>query len=183
VQRIQLPIVQSLRDQLIKAGLITEAKSRPEEKKPECSASPAPRSAEKSIPPLPPLALPGSRAHQRLTALQQVELDKRLRALVMASQVPIEPGNCAFHFVTRKGKVRRLEISETQVKLLEAGALAIVERPDPAQIEHALVPQATADEMLSLTEKSVRFYNRKDSPIGFSPAEDEASGGEPPSPQ
>jgi uncharacterized protein YaiL (DUF2058 family) len=168
--------VQSLRDQLIKAGLITEAK-------PERPSTSAPRGAEKSIPPLPPLALPGSKAHQRLTALQQLELDKRLRALVMASQVPIEPGSCAFHFVTRKGKVRRLEISEAQVKLLEAGALAIVERPDPAQIEHSLVPQATADQMLSLSEKSVRFYNRKGSPIGFSPAEDEASGGESPNPQ
>jgi hypothetical protein len=37
--------------------------------------------------------------------------------------------------------------------------------------------------MLSLSEKSVRFYNRKGSPIGFSPAEDEASGGESPNPQ
>jgi uncharacterized protein YaiL (DUF2058 family) len=127
--------------------------------------------------------LPGSKAHQRLTALQQLDLDKRLRALVMASQVPIEPGNCAFHFVTRKGKVRRLEIAEAQVKLLEEGALAIVERPDPGQIEHALVPQTTADQMLSLSEKSVRFYNRKGAPIGFTPTEDEASGGESPNPQ
>jgi len=176
-----MPIVQSLRDQLIKAGLITEAKNRPEEKRPERSTGPV--SAEKAIPPLPPLALPGSKAHQRLTALQQLELDKRLRALVVASQVPIEPGDSAFHFVTRKGKVRRLEITDAQVKLLEAGALAVVERPDPAQIEHALVPPETADQMLSLSEKSVRFYNRKGSPIGFTPTEDEVSGGETPNPQ
>jgi uncharacterized protein YaiL (DUF2058 family) len=178
-----MAVVQSLRDKLIKAGLITEAKSRPEEKKPARSADPAPRTAERSIPPLPPLALPGSKAHQRLTALQQLELDKRLRALVVASQVPIEPGGCAFHFVTRKGRVRRLELSETQVKQLEAGALAIVERPDPAQIEHALVPQTTADQMVPLSEKSVRFYNRKGSPIGFTPADEEVSGGEVPNAQ
>ena len=124
-----MPIVQSLRDKLIKAGLITEAKSHPEERKPERSPTPASRGLERSIPPLPPLALPGSKAHQRLTALQQLELDKRLRALVVASQVPIEKGDCAFHFVTRKGRVRRLELCEAQVKQLEAGTLAIVERP------------------------------------------------------
>jgi uncharacterized protein YaiL (DUF2058 family) len=166
--------VQSLREKLIRAGLITEAAAdQPAEEKAQ-ARNQAP------IHPLLPLALPGSKAHQRLTALQQLERDKRLRELVLATQVPLEPGECAFHFVTRKGKVRRLELSEAQAKLLADGALAVVERPEPAQIEHSLVPSQTADQMLKLFEKSVRFYNREGDPIGLTRAEDEpAPNGEP----
>ncbi len=173
--------MQSLRDQLIKAGLIKEEQGRQaEDKKPAHLPETAAKQAERPIPALPPLALPGSKAHQRLTALQQLELDRRLRELALASQVPIEPGDCAFHFVTRKGKVRRLELSAAQVKQLEEGALAIVERPEAAQIEHSLVPPETAENMLRLSEKSVRFYNRQGSPIGFAPGDDDGSDREPP---
>jgi uncharacterized protein YaiL (DUF2058 family) len=169
--------MQSLRDQLIKAGLIKEEQA--EQKKPGRSPDAAASREERPIPELPPLALPGSKAHQRLAALQQLELDRRLRELVLAAQVPIEPGDCAFHFVTRMGKLRRLELSVAQVKQLEKGELAIVERPDPAQIGHSLVPPETADRMLRLSEKAVRFYNRKGSPIGFAPGDDDGSDGSP----
>jgi uncharacterized protein YaiL (DUF2058 family) len=172
-----MPRVQSLRDQLIKAGLITEAQANgAEEDKSAQPAESASKGPQRTIPPLPPLALPGSRAHQRLAALQQLELDRRLRQLVLASQLPLEPGECAFHFITRKGKVRRLELSESQAKQLEEGVLAIVERPEPAQIEHSIVPAEAAERMLRLSEKSVRFYNRKGAPIGVSPGEDDAPG-------
>ena len=169
--------VHSLRDQLIKAGLITEAhaKSTEEEKLPR-TAELASKRSQRAIPPLPPLALPGSKAHQRLAALQQLELDKRLLELVLGSQLPLEPGECAFHFITRKGKVRRLELSAAQAKQLEEGVLAIVERPEPAQIEHSIVPSEAAEQMLRLSQKSVRFYNRKEAPIGVGPGEDDASG-------
>ena len=43
----------------------------------------------------------------------------------------------------------------------------MVERPEPAQIEHSLVPAAAAEQMFALSKKSVRFLNRKESPIGF----------------
>jgi hypothetical protein len=179
-----MPAVQSLRDKLIKAGLITEARGGEDKEKKTGRPAPAgPKSAQRPIPPLPPLALPGSKVQQRLTALEQMELNKRLRELVLASQVPIEPGDRAFHFVTRKGKLRRLELSAAQVKQLEEGALAIVERPDPGQIDHSLVPPDTADRMVRLSEKSVRFYNRKGAPIGFAPEGDEDGGQGPPGPR
>ncbi len=76
----------------------------------------------------------------------------------------IEPGETTFYFMTRKGKLRRLELTPAQAKQLEDGALGVVERPEPAQIEHSLVPAATAEQMFALSKKSVRFLNRKENP-------------------
>ncbi|MCE9669476.1 DUF2058 family protein [Myxococcus stipitatus] len=111
--------------------------------------------------------MPGSKAYQRAESKRQIELDRALRELALGAQVTLEPGETAFYFMTRKGKLRRLELSPEQAKRLEEGELAVVERPDPAQIEHSLVPAATAEQMFALSKKAVRFLNRKDSPIGF----------------
>ncbi|MDY7229266.1 DUF2058 family protein [Hyalangium rubrum] len=111
--------------------------------------------------------MPGSKEYQRIESKKQVELDRALRELVLGGQVPTEPGETAFYFMTRKGKLRRLELSPNQAKQLEDGVLGVVERPEPAQIEHSLVPAATAEQMFALSKKAVRFLNRKESPIGF----------------
>lgn len=179
--------MQNLRDKLMKAGLVSkeqtdaaeaEAARKKEESKraAEARRTAAPRPPpsrphsneprfEAPIPKLPPL--PGSKAHQRLEALRQVELDKRIRELVRSQEVLPEVGDVRFHFMTRKGKLRRLEISAAQQKLLEEGKLAIAERPEPALIEHSIVPREIAEQLLLLSEKSVRFYNRDGKPIGF----------------
>ena len=120
---------------------------------------------EKAIPKLPPL--PGSKAYQRAESKKQVEIDRALRELVLGAQVPVEPGETAFYFMTRKGKLRRLELTPAQAKQLEEGELGVVERPEPAQIEHSLVPASAAEQMFALSKKSVRFLNRKDNPVGF----------------
>jgi uncharacterized protein YaiL (DUF2058 family) len=136
------------------------------------------------VPKLPPL--PGSKAAQRMESKKQVELDRKLRELVHGGQVPVDVGATVFYFMTRKGKLRRLELTETQAKQLENGELAVVERPEPAQIEHSLVPAAVAEQMYALSKKAVRFLNRKESPVGFMSDEDikqkqaaEAAGEEP----
>ncbi|MGE6760951.1 DUF2058 family protein [Corallococcus interemptor] len=120
---------------------------------------------EKPIPKLPPM--PGSKAYQRAESKKQVELDRALRELVLGAQVPQEPGETAFYFMTRKGKLRRMELSPAQAKQLEDGELGVVERPEPAQIEHSLVPAAVAEQMFALSQKAVRFFNRKENPVGF----------------
>ncbi|RKH22897.1 DUF2058 family protein [Corallococcus praedator] len=120
---------------------------------------------DKPIPKLPPM--PGSKAYQRAESKKQVELDRALRELVLGSQVPQEPGETTFYFMTRKGKLRRMELSPVQAKQLEDGELGVVERPEPAQIEHSLVPAAAAEQMFQLSAKAVRFFNRKESPVGF----------------
>ena len=179
--------MQNLRDKLLKAGLVTaeqaekaektaEAAPRPErqEQRPERPASDERGSGPlmvarlqplSSIPKLPPLA--GSKASQRLEAKRQQEQDRRLRERVLAAQVAVEPGERAFYFVTRKNRLRRLELSDAQAEALEQGRLAVVERPDPAQIEHALIPGELALALVSEFPKAVRFLNAPGSPVGF----------------
>jgi|CXWL01.1.fsa_nt_gi uncharacterized protein YaiL (DUF2058 family) len=184
----------SLKDKLLKAGLVSEeqaqkveaekasaqkaaaerAASRPQ---PAAARQPhAPRRREmrdevstpveaRNVPKFAPL--PGSKAWNQEEARKQQALDRQLRELVLAAQVAMEPGDRVFHFQTRKGKLRRLDLSAAQATLLEEGKLAVVERPDPAQIEHALIPVEVAEKMLALSERSVRFLNKDGANVGF----------------
>ncbi len=137
-----------------------------ESNRPRAPSGPARTPAyEAPIPKLPPL--PGSKAHQRIESQKQRELADKLRSLVQSGQVELELGDHAFHFVTRKGRLRRMQLSEAQAKMLEEGKLAVVERQEPAQIEHSLVSPETAAQMFVLLEKSVRFFNRDGAPVGF----------------
>lgn len=117
------------------------------------------------MPKLPPLQ--GSKEAHRLQARKQVELDRALRELVLSNTVPVEVGATPFYFVTRKNKLRRLEMTPEQAKRLEMGELAVVERPDPDKIEHALVTPAIAEQMLKLSERAVRFLNKEGAKVGF----------------
>lgn len=185
--------MQSLRDKLLKAGLVSEeaAKKAESEKKapPKSSAPPRrddrppPRRDDRPPPPrrddrpytpredtarLPKFApLPGSKEAHRLQAKKQLESDRTLRERVLATQVPKETGETPFYFVTRKNKLRRLERSADQAKKLETGELAVVERPDPDQIEHALIPADVARELLPNHPKAVRFLNAPGAAVGF----------------
>ncbi len=109
------------------------------------------------IPKLPPM--PGSKEAHRLQSKKQVQLDKDLREMVVATEVAKEPGATTFHFVTRKNTLRRLELTEAQAKRIETGELGVVERPDPDKIDHSLVPAEVARAMAKLSPKSVRFLN------------------------
>ena len=170
----------SLKDKLMQAGLVTEEQAKKAESQPAPAAparrpsfSPPVRNpvAESRIPKLPPL--PGSRQHQREESKKQLELDRALRELVVGAEVPVEVGATTFHFVTRKGKLRRLELSEAQAKKLELGELAVVERPDPGEISHALVPPETAFALMPLSHRAVRFFAREGVKVGFVDGESE----------
>ncbi len=126
---------------------------------------PAERSAP--IPKLPPLPVPNNKEFQRLEAKRQVELDRKLRELVTAAQLEVEPGEHTFYFVTRKNRLRRISMTPELARRLESGEVAVVERPEPAQIEHSLVPAETARQMMALSERAVRFFNQGEQPIGF----------------
>lgn len=184
--------MQSLRDKLLKAGLVSEdaAKKSESEAKSQGERKSAPRepkaprtesnggggapsgvrtfrpeSADARIPKLPPLA--GTAAANRAASRQQLENDRKIRERVLATQVAQEPGATTFYFATRKNKLRRLDLSEAQAKLLQEGKLAVVERPDPDKIEHALVPPEVALELKGLSEKVVRFLNQGGAAVGF----------------
>ena len=179
----------SLKDKLLKAGLVSEEAAKKAEAEKEATQKAAQQRARGPVAasakaPMPrresPVArleenrhvpkfapLPGSKAWNQEEARKQQALDKQLRELVLAAQVTLEPGDRVFHFQTRKGKLRRLELSAAQGALLEEGKLAVVERPDPAQIEHALVPVEVAEKMLALSERAVRFLNKAGNNVGF----------------
>jgi len=182
--------MQNLRDKLLKAGLVSaektaEAVKTPQPPAPKRPASPPPAARPHrqprpasgpliavrreplvaSVPKLPPL--PGSREAQRLESRKQLEQDRALREQVSATQVQVQPGERAFYFVTRKNRLRRLELSLEQAAALESGALAVVEKPEPGQIEHALVPSETAEALLHDFPRAVRFFNRSGEPVGF----------------
>lgn len=184
--------MQSLRDKLLKAGLVSEeaAKKAESEKKavPKSSAAPRrddrppprrddrppPRRDDRPYTPredtsrLPKFApLPGSKEAHRQQAKKQLESDRNLRERVLATQVAKETGDTPFYFVTRKNKLRRLELSADQAKKLETGELAVVERPDPDQIEHALIPADVARELIPNHPKAVRFLNAPGAAVGF----------------
>jgi uncharacterized protein YaiL (DUF2058 family) len=173
--------MQSLKDKLLKAGLVSEEQAKkaeaekatrpPARARPASPARPVQHRAPDEIPKLPPLA--NSKEANRHLARQQLELDRKLREKVLAAEVPLEAGSATFHFVTRKGKLRRLELSEAQQKKLEQGELAVVERPDPDQIAHALVPAAVALELKGLSERCVRFLNKDGEQVGFVDAPEE----------
>lgn len=164
--------MQNLRDKLLKAGLVTAEQAEKAEKAPQARQGSkggpwmvARLQPPAAIPKLPPL--PGSKASQRLEAKRQVERDRQLRERVLAAEVAVEPGERTFYFVTRKNRLRRLELSEAQAEGLEQGRLAVVERPDPAQIEHALVPAELALALVGEFPKAVRFLNAPGAPVGF----------------
>lgn len=196
--------MQSLRDKLLKAGLVSEdaakkaetdaskkptreaTPSRRDERPPRSDARPSrrddrpPRSEARPprhedrrrdepiasrLPKLPPLA--GTKEAHRQQARKQLELDRQMRELVLTHTVPTDVGATPFYFVTRKNKLRRLELTEAQAKLLESGQLAVVERPDPDKIEHALVTPEIAEQLLALSPRAVRFLNKEGAKVGF----------------
>jgi hypothetical protein len=181
--------MQNLRDKLLKAGLVSveqaaeAAAAPPAAPRPSRPARPTPPAGpeakqavgpliavrreplEAALPKLPPLA--GSREAQRLESRKQLEQDRALRERVSAAQVPLSSGERAFYFLTRHNRLRRLELSLAQAEALESGALAVVERPEPGQIEHALVPADAAEMLLRDFPKAVRFFNKQGGAVGF----------------
>jgi uncharacterized protein YaiL (DUF2058 family) len=170
--------MQSLRDKMIQAGLIKAGAEAPREaprqaprqspRRPQSGPRRGQRPEERveaRIPRLPPLA--GSKEAHRQQARKQLELDRAVRERVLGAQVALEPGATTFHFVTRKNRLRRLELSAGQAALLQGGTLAVVERPDPDKIEHALVPAEVAEELLVLSPRAVRFLSRPGAQVGF----------------
>lgn len=99
------------------------------------------------------------REENRKRAVLDRQRQEKLRALAAAHEVA-ERGDEAFHFVTRKNKVLRLYLSPEQIRRLEAGELAVIEKPLPAELSYALVTREAAEEAVATDAKAVRFYNR-----------------------
>ena len=99
------------------------------------------------------------REENRKRAVLDRQRQEKLRALAAAHEVA-ERGDEAFHFVTRKNRVLRMYLTAEQVRRLEAGELAVIEKPLPAELSYALVTREAAEEAVAVDVKAVRFYNR-----------------------
>lgn len=89
------------------------------------------------------------------------ETARALRAIVAPGVVPVS-GDRIFFFSTRSGKLRRLFVSEDDERRLQAGELAVVDRPGHPTFPWAVVPRAAAEKMLAIAPKAVRFYVRSE---------------------
>ena len=138
----------TLRDQLISAGLIVEG------------AKPPPPAAK---------PVPEGKDADRRRSREELAIARQVRTYALEHQVQPEEGPTPFHFVTRKNRIRRLDLSAAQAARLQSGELAIIERPEPDRIEHSLVPGSIAEQVYALSARAVRFFNRAENPIGVSP--------------
>ncbi len=186
--------LQSLRDKLLQAGLVTEdqAKTAETQQRPgpgpgkeAASAKPKdrrggqgrPREAKaggggKALTPEEKLAREEEAAFRERERMLNRERDenrkraaedrKRLEGLRQAAEKHEveERGEEAFHFTTRKKKVQRIYLTAEQLERLEAGDLAIIDKPLPGELSFALVSREGAERALALDSKAVRFYNR-----------------------
>lgn len=179
--------MQSLRDKLLQAGLVSQDQAKKAEEgrkspKPPNQAHDRPKQAtpRRQAPAAPAKALSAEeqkkreedaafREREKMLNREREENRKRaaedrrkldgLREAAQKHEVA-ERGDEAFHFTTRKKKVQRIYLTPEQLQRLEIGDLAIIDKPLPGELSFALVTREGAERALSLDPKAVRFYNR-----------------------
>jgi uncharacterized protein YaiL (DUF2058 family) len=171
--------MQNLRDKLLKAGLVseTQAKEAARDQRPagthrarEAAVSVEEKQRREAF-----AAREAEQAEERrkeaakvAEAKMQSERARRLRQLVESHRIREAPGDVAFHFVKRSGKIGRLALSPETAKLLESGGAAVVD--DPGSPDHAVVPADAARRVYEVDPQAIRFWFGPDKPIGFSDA-------------
>jgi uncharacterized protein YaiL (DUF2058 family) len=163
--------MQSLRDQLLKAGLTTkeqkhqaEHEKRRERKKhqkgyaedttliQQRQAHEARLAAQR--------AADRQRAAEHRAELEAQEKRLRLHHIIDYWQFPGEVmGHQRWYFTTRHRTITYLYVSESVAARLSAGDLAIVERPDVEESRYALVDREAAEHIYPIDRDYVRFAN------------------------
>ncbi|HZR10468.1 MAG TPA: DUF2058 family protein [Myxococcales bacterium] len=172
--------MQNLRDKLLKAGLVTEKQAKEAARDQRQGPPKAHREREKQISEEERQRREAFAAREaevseerrkeaakQAEARMQSERARRLRQLVEAHRMR-EPGEVAFHYVRRSGKIGRLDVSLATQKLLEQGGAAVVE--DPGSPDCAVVPGDAAKRIYEVDPQAIRFWFGPDKPIGFSDA-------------
>lgn len=142
--------MQSLRDQLLKAGLVTQeqvTKAETEQTKPTRRRK---RSSKKSAGPRPvvPVKMPELSEPNRLALMQAIE-EHRVRGDTR--------GEVEHYFTLRDGRVRRMYVTKEVYGGLVSGRLAIVEK---GEIDRHIIVSAEALAVIrSIDVEAVRFHN------------------------
>lgn len=143
--------MQSLRDQLLKAGLVTEeqvTKAETEQTRP--SGRRRRRNAKKATGtrPVVPVKMPELSEPNRLALMQAIE-EHRVRGDTR--------GEVEHYFTLRDGRVRRMYVSKEIYGGLVSGRLAIVEK---GEIDRHIIVSAEALRVIrSIDLEAVRFHN------------------------
>lgn len=172
--------MQSLRDKLLKAGLVTEEQAKKSERDGKSGPKKTHRQAEQKVSLEEQQRRDAFAAHaaeqaeerrkeeaKRAEAKMQSERARRLRQIVESQRIS-DPGASLFHYVRRSGKIGRLAIGLETQKLLESGAAAVVD--DPGSPDCAVVPAEAAKRIYEVDPQSIRFWCGPDKPIGYSDA-------------
>jgi uncharacterized protein YaiL (DUF2058 family) len=163
----------SLRDQLLRAGVITKEQKRQvdqeerrERKKlqkgqAEEVAQARQRQAYEA-------RLEAQRAaDQQRAAAQRTQLEVweqrlQIRHIIDYWQTPPEPaGTRRWYFVTRSNTIKYLDVSEPTASQLSRGALAIVEHPEEPDTPYVLIDREAATLIARIDPQYVRFYNEE----------------------
>lgn len=153
--------MQSLRDKLLQAGVVSPEQAQKNKAQEEAEAR-RKREARHGKPPqqarpAPPPKVESEKERERRLNRELADRQKKIRALCDTQEVQ-ERGEQAFFYRTRKRELRRLYLKPEQVAALEKGELAVVDRPNGNDRPHALVPRAVAEQVLALEERAIRFW-------------------------
>jgi uncharacterized protein YaiL (DUF2058 family) len=163
--------VADLRDQLLKAGLVskqakhaadTDARKQRKQRSREESISEARQKARQFEEQRSRQALENrEREARRQTTRLEEARRRQVRSLAGSWAIrEARPGPRRWCFVTRDGRIRWFDVSAWVGWQLEVGNLAIVERPGDDDEPHAIVPRTVAERIVALDPDFVRFWNR-----------------------
>lgn len=141
--------MQSLRDQLLKAGVVTkeqvtqvEAQKRPRRKKPKSRDNGRSKAGQ---------------APNRMVDLSDPILLQIAQAIETNKVLEPTRGEHAFSFALRDGRIRKTFVTTATSKRLESGDLAIVENGAPDQ--HIIVKASAVAAITTADPEAVRFHN------------------------
>ena len=156
--------MQSLREQLLKAGLVSEGHKRhlrttkprgqaeeamPVQQRQACKAELASRRAAEAQ---------RAAAEQARREVQEKRL--QIQHIVDYWSLPEEQtGARRWYFVTRNKTIRHLYVSDRTATQLSAGEVAIVERPDESEPRYVLVEREAAEYIARIDPEYIRFFN------------------------
>jgi uncharacterized protein YaiL (DUF2058 family) len=157
--------MQNLREQLLKAGLITEeqisdADARAEKEQAKKKRAPGkPRREEKKEPDRPKLSKKQlmKQPLNRMLDLSDPRLLKIFQAIEEHRLREDAKGEMPFHFTLRDGHVRKIMLTEQVVRALEKGELAIVESGEKDR--HVIVRAEAVPIIREADADAVRFAN------------------------
>ena len=142
----------SLRDHLLKAGLVTKeqaAKAEAEKSGKRKKRRPKNKNGHDQKPRLQPI--------NRMIDLSDPEKLKLAQAIESHKVRGDTTGEIAFNFTLRDGRIRKMFVSKEMQVGLEKGALAIVEN---GEVDHHIIVSADALPAITIVDReAIRFHN------------------------